>query len=78
MSHSSTAIQLDLSNFSFQNERMNTAQAAHYLGVSQQFLRTNVVTQRHAIPIIKIGSKTYYLKRDLDTYLLRQRHEGGK
>jgi hypothetical protein len=73
MASQSIPIQVDLSNFSFQQERMNTAQAADYLGVSEQFLRTNVVTKRHAIPIIKVGSKTYYLKSDLNAYLLKQR-----
>ncbi len=52
---------------------MTTAQAAGYMGTSIQFLRSNIVTKRHAIPYIKIGRKVYYLKSDLDAWLISRR-----
>lgn len=76
-SPSFTEIQLDLSNFNFQYERMDVHTAAAYLGISPQFLRSNVVTKRHAIPRIKVGNRVFYLKSDLDAYLMSQRVEGS-
>ncbi len=67
----------DGQEFNFIYERKTVPEAARYLGTSVQFLRNDAVTNRHGIPRIKVGSKVFYLKRDLDAYLLRQRKKGG-
>ncbi len=59
--------------FNFETERLNRSQAAQYLGVSIEFLELDVVNRRHKIPYIKIGSKVYYLKSDLDSWLLSRK-----
>jgi hypothetical protein len=61
--------------FNFREERMARPAAAEYLGVSIEFLETNVCSKRHAIPYIKIGSKVYYLKSDLDAWVLSRKVE---
>ena len=61
------------SGFNFQRDRLTTADAALYIGVSQQFLRSNVVSKRHNIPYVKVGTKVYYIKSDLDTWLVGNR-----
>jgi hypothetical protein len=61
------------SEFNFETERLNRPQAAQYLGVSREFLELDVVNKRHKIPYIKIGSKVYYLKSDLDSWLLSRK-----
>lgn len=61
--------------FNFSNERMTRPNAAVYLGVSLEFLESNVVTKRHKIPYIKVGSRVFYLKSDLDSWILAHRVE---
>lgn len=59
--------------FDFTKQRMDTRQAARYLGVSEAFLRNNVQSHRHPIPTVRVGRRVFYLKYDLDHYLLNQR-----
>lgn len=59
--------------FNFETERLNRSQAAQYLGVSVEFLELDVVTKRHKISYIKVGSRVFYLKSDLDAWLLSNR-----
>lgn len=56
-------------DFNFCRERLHRADAAVYLGVSTQFLESDVVSNRHKIPYIKVGRKVYYLKSDLDAWI---------
>ena len=61
-------------HFNFASERLTRRQAADYLGMSHEFLEVDVVTKRHGIPYIKVGRKVFYLKSDLDTWVLARRH----
>lgn len=61
--------------FNFLDERMTRPSAADYLGVSPEFLESNVVTKRHKIPYIKLGSRVFYLKSDLDEWILAHKVE---
>jgi hypothetical protein len=69
----STFTDIAPSDIKFHVELLDTAEAAVFLKTSKQFLRTNIVTKRHPIPYIKVGTKTFYLRRDLNEYLLNQR-----
>jgi hypothetical protein len=69
----STFTDIPPTDINFQADLLDTAEAAAFIKVSEQFLRTNIGTKKHAIPYIKIGTKTFYLKRDLNEYLLSQR-----
>jgi hypothetical protein len=71
--HTESTAQPVTTNFNFQNDRLTTQQAAHYAGVSEQFLRSNNVSKRHAIPYMKVGRKVFYLKADIDTWLFSNR-----
>lgn len=64
-----------ITSFNFLDERMTRPSAADYLGVSLEFLESNVVTKRHKIPYIKVGSRVFYLKSDLDSWILCHRVE---
>ena len=61
--------------FDFSTERKSRPEAASYLGVSIEFLEVDVVNKRHKIPYIKIGSKVFYLKSDLDNWILSRKVE---
>lgn len=61
------------SNINFGNQKMTRQEAAQYLGVSQATLALDVTTHRHAIPYFKVGRKVYYLKADLDEWLMARR-----
>jgi excisionase family DNA binding protein len=61
------------SAFNFAQERMTYHEAAAYLGVSVPFLEADAVHRKHGIPRIKIGRRTYFLKSDLDTWLMAHR-----
>ena len=62
----------DASAFDFRDERLDTAAAAYYLGISEAFLRNNNWSQRYPIPYVRVGRRVFYLKRDLDQFLLSQ------
>jgi excisionase family DNA binding protein len=74
MINSLSNISID-SNFNFANERRSRKEAAEYLGVSIEFLEVDVTNKRHKIPYIKVGTKVFYLKSDLDTWLMSRKVE---
>jgi len=63
--------------FNFASERMTRPIAAEYLGVSLEFLEADAFSQRHKIPYIKVGSKVFYLKSDLDAWVMAHRIGGA-
>ncbi len=50
-------------------QRLDTKQAAEYLGLSPETLATWRCTKRQEIPYLKLGSRVKYLKSDLDAWL---------
>lgn len=53
-----------------QNEKHNNDAAADYIGVTPGTLEVWRCTKRSPQPAyLKVGSKVYYLKKDLDAYL---------
>lgn len=55
-----------------QDERLPHKEAAPYIGVTENTLNTWRCTQRYPIPYLKIGSKVFYWKKDLDAFLESQ------
>lgn len=55
-----------------QGERIPHREAAEYIGVSENTLSVWRCTKRFDIPYIKVGSKVFYWKKDLDTFLESQ------
>ncbi|UVJ44989.1 helix-turn-helix domain-containing protein [Pseudomonas sp. LS1212] len=55
-----------------QDERLTHKATAAYIGVTENTLNTWRCTQRFPIPYIKVGSKVYYWRRDLDAFLESQ------
>ena len=53
------------------NDRMITEAAANYLGIKAATLRKWRCTKKENISYIKIGSKVFYKKSDLDEYIER-------
>lgn len=54
-------------------ERLNSKEAAEYLGVMENTLSVWRSTHRWSnLPYIKVGSKVFYWKRDLDAFLESQ------
>lgn len=54
-------------------DRMLNKEAAEYLGVSENTLNVWRCTKRFSnLPYIKIGSRVFYWKRDLDSFLESQ------
>ncbi|MHC8382650.1 helix-turn-helix domain-containing protein [Pseudomonas sp. LB3P14] len=51
------------------NEKLNNDEAAPYIGVTPGTLEVWRCTKRYPIPYLKIGSKVYYWKKDLDAFL---------
>ena len=55
------------------------AEAAHYIGMSESWLRQSRMRGNpDAPPYIKIGKAVRYLKSDLDDWLNRLRHVGSE
>lgn len=54
------------------NDRLNNKEAAAYIGVSHNTLDVWRSEKRYSLPYIKVGSKIYYWKRDLDAWLEAQ------
>lgn len=51
-------------------EKLNNVEAAEYLGLKPGTLHVWRSTKHHPAPAyIKIGTRVYYLKRDLDAYI---------
>lgn len=60
-----------------QNERLSNKEAASYLGIAEHTLHVWRCTKRYPIPFLKIGSKVYYRKADLDAWLASRVHGVG-
>jgi hypothetical protein len=60
-------------NFNFAGERMSRSEAATYLGMSIEFLEVDAFRHKHGIPYIKLGRKVFYIKSDLDNWILSRR-----
>lgn len=52
-----------------QAERLPNRAAAAYLGITEHTLDVWRCTKRYPIPYIKVGSRIFYLKADLDRWL---------
>lgn len=52
-----------------QDVRLSNKQAAEYIGVAEHTLHVWRCTKRYPIPYLKIGSKIYYRRSDLDVFL---------
>ncbi|WP_191830874.1 helix-turn-helix domain-containing protein [Pseudomonas fluorescens] len=58
------------------NEKMNTEQAAEYLGLKPGTLNIWRSTKQSPAPAyIKMGTRVFYLKKDLDAFIESQRVE---
>jgi hypothetical protein len=55
-----------------QNERLPNKESADYIGVTPDTLNVWRSEKRFPIPYIKVGSKVYYWKKDLDAFLESQ------
>ncbi len=60
-----------------QDPKLNTEEAAEYLGVAPATLPTWRCTGRYVLPYLKIGRKIYYLKSDLDHFIASHRVGDG-
>lgn len=52
-----------------QDERLPHKESAAYLGITSDTLNVWRCEKRYPIPYIKVGSKVFYWKRDLDAFL---------
>jgi len=50
-------------------QKLNTREAAEYLGVTKATLETWRCTKRQNVPFYKVGSRVWYDRADLDVYL---------
>jgi predicted DNA-binding transcriptional regulator AlpA len=58
------------------NEKLNTTEAASYLGLKPGTLQIWRCLKRSPAPAyIKMGDRVFYLKKDLDDYIESQRVE---
>ncbi|WP_095143972.1 helix-turn-helix domain-containing protein [Pseudomonas sp. Irchel s3b6] len=55
-----------------QSERLHHKEAAAYIGITENTLNVWRCEKRYPIPYIKVGSKVFYWKRDLDAFLESQ------
>lgn len=60
-----------------QSERLHHKEAAEYIGVTSDTLNVWRCEKRYPIPYIKVGSKVFYWKRDLDAFLESQTVRDG-
>ena len=51
------------------SELLSRAEAAEYLRIRPQTLAVWHTTHRHVIPFIKVGSRVFYRRADLDAWL---------
>lgn len=56
-----------------QNPKLNTDEAAEYLGVAPATLSIWRCTGRYVLPYLKIGRKVLYLRSDLDRFISSHR-----
>lgn len=53
----------------FNEDRLSRIDAALYLGLEVSTLATDVTTKRLGIPYVKVGSRVYYRRSQLDAWL---------
>lgn len=59
------------------NDRLTNKAAADYLGISENTLNVwRCEKRRPELPYIKVGSRVFYWKRDLDNFLEAQTVRG--
>lgn len=58
-------------------QRLNTAEAADYIGVVPGTLEVWRCSRRYDLPYIKVGRRVFYLRADLDNWL-QSRRIGGQ
>jgi hypothetical protein len=56
--------------FDFAEERLTREEAASYLGMSPRFLEAD---KKHRIPRVKVGNRCFYMRSDLNEWLLSRR-----
>ena len=49
----------------------DTERAAHFLGMSTQFVEQDRSTRRHGIPFVKLGRAVRYRRADLEAWVQR-------
>lgn len=59
----------------FEVERLNTEQAAQYLGISKATLETWRSTKTIRVPFYRVGDRVFYTRVDLNEFLKRARVE---
>lgn len=64
----------DPATFNFADERLTRHQAAKYLDMTEAFLEADAIRKKHGIPYIKVGSRVFYLRSDLNRWVLENRH----
>jgi len=57
-------------------ELLSSAEAARYLGIQPHTLSVWRCEKRYQLPYLKIGSRVFYAKADLDRWLESRRREG--
>jgi excisionase family DNA binding protein len=60
------------------HELLRTGAAAQRLGVSETTLTTWRCNKRYDLPYVKVGSKVYYRRADLDRWLESRVVGGGR
>lgn len=53
----------------FNQDRLSRQEAAEYLGLQVSTLAADVTTKRLGVPYIKIGSRVYYRRSELDQFI---------
>lgn len=53
----------------FNQDRMSRREAADYLGLRVSTLAADVTTKRLGLPYVKLGSRVYYRRSDLDHFI---------
>lgn len=57
------------SSIPFNEDKMPNDEAADYIGVEPHSLEVWRSTKRYDIPYVKIGSKVFYRRSDLDVFI---------
>jgi len=57
---------------------MTPQQAATYLGVTTQTLGVWRCTRRYPLPFVKVGSKVFYRRADLDEFIQHRTENRGR
>lgn len=60
------------SSIPFNEDRLNNDDSAEYIGAEPHTLEVWRSTGRYDIPYVKVGSRVFYRKSDLDAFLERR------